>query len=387
MKCRLYGKTGCEVSILGFGVMRLPASGEADEKIDYDKSTAILRKALDLGVNFLDTHHMYHGGYSEVAVGKAVKGLPRSDYFVQTKNPTWKELEKRETHRKRLEIALDKMGIDYVDFYLMHSLSWDLFERTGKRFLREARKAQREGLVKHVGFSCHASYEDIVRLVDTGDFECMLVQYNLVDISNAAAIDYAFSRGLGVSIMGPVGGGRLVSPVEAAQPIQKGKMSTPEAALRFVFSNPHVAVALSGMNTIKMVKENVATANSNTTLTPDQQQQILRLIEERKALADVYCSGCKYCMPCPQGVDIPSCFQFFIMAKVYGFLDHSKGAYERWVLPGGHGADKCIECGLCETKCPQKIAIVKQLKQAHRLLTGKTLRRRRAADKPDKTAK
>ena len=238
------------------------------------------------------------------------------------------------------------------------------------------RKAKEEGLIRHKCFSSHDKPENIKTLIDTGDFEGMLVQYNLLDRRNEEAIAYAAEKGLGVAIMGPVGGGRLVAPSEQIQKTV-GAKSTPEVALRFVLSNPNVTLTLSGMNSMAMVEENTATAGREEPLTAEEKQQVMGMLEETKQLSDLYCTGCGYCMSCPNDIDIPANFTAMNYYNVWGLAEHAKKEYnrlgEKKISDGSRveaWAEACIECGECEPKCPQDIPIREQLKETATALSS-----------------
>jgi uncharacterized protein len=245
--------------------------------------------------------------------------------------------------------------------------------------LDEARKAQAEGLVRHVGFSSHDTVDNIVKLIDTDEFAGMLVQYNFLDRHNEPAIARAAEKGMGVSIMGPIAGGRLAMP----QGIPVGgnnqrAVRIPELALRFVWSNPGVSVALSGMNELAQIDENVSAANQPMRMDSGETSDIRHLLEENQKLADLYCTGCAYCMPCPNEINIPENFRYMNWHRVWGLTDEAKKAYAKLSVEGtwtpwagkisGRKAEECIQCGDCEPKCPQNIAIVKQLEQVAQAL-------------------
>jgi len=369
MQYRIYGKTKARVSLLGFGAMRLPMDNA--KKVDFDKSTEMMRFAYERGLNIFDSSPGYCNKQSETAIGIAMEGNPRATYFIQTKNVTWKPLRGRESYRSRLERSLKALKTDYIDFYLTHSLSWDVFRKKGKRFFREMNRARDEGLIRHIGMSTHDKEENVIRLLDTGLFECMLCQYNLLDLSNLRVINYAHTRGVGVSIMGPVGGGRLAFPTELAAAVPGRNQDEVTAALRFVFSNRNISTAFSGMSELKQVEENTRIASKARPLSARELRRIKKLSHKKKALAELYCTGCGYCMPCPSGVNIPAAFQYMNWKRVYGLTQSARKAY-RWLVKTGGGADKCVECGRCEKLCPQNISIIKQLKE-----TGKALYRKR----------
>ena len=373
MQYRKFGNTGIEISALGFGGMRLPTKTvDGSDVYDYDESIKIIRRALDLGVNYVDTAPYYCNKESEIIIGKALKGR-RDKVYLSTKNPI--ENDSGEDYRKRLETSLQKLDTDYIDFYHFWGISWEKYTEkidVPNGPLSSAYKAKEEGLIKHISFSFHDKAENMIKLIDTGHFETVLCQYNLLDRANEDAIAYAKEKGLGVVIMGPVGGGRLGAPSDVIAQLMEGKSSsTAETAIRFVLSNQNVTCALSGMGSMAMVEENVATASNDSQLSPQEVAVINASMEENKKLADLYCTGCNYCMPCPSGVNIPLNFRLMNYHKVYNLTDYAKEQYKQigkveWMK--GKGADACIECGKCEKKCPQHIPIIKQLKETQKAL-------------------
>ncbi len=380
MQYRPYGNTGINVSALGFGAMRLPA-GE-DKKVDLEKSVPILRRAIDLGVTYFDSAYGYINGTSEIGVGQAIKPYDRSKLYVATKIPfDGPDDAQPGVWRRKLETLLKRLDSPYIDFIQFHGLSWTVFDTyIGKPggALAEARQAQSEGLVHHVCFSSHDNFENITRLIDTGEFAGMLVQYNYLDRHNEPVIAHAAQKGMGVIIMGPVAGGRLATPnglvVDSEGMLE---MKTPELALRFVWNNPNVTVALSGMNTIPMVEENAASAARLEQMNEKENAAVQNLLEHNQKLADLYCTGCAYCMPCPNDVNIAENFRYMNWYKVWGLEKEAKNAYARlskegsWMPYGkvsGLNADACQECGECEAKCPQNIHIMDQLKEVAQTL-------------------
>jgi len=374
MQYRPYGKhTDIKLSALGFGAMRLPK--------DDDYAVECMVRAIDLGVNFLDTAYGYTAGpegvrgHSEVLVGRAMKCRPREELYLSTKNPLWGEGAEAAAWRERLETSLQRLDTDYIDFYqVIHSLSWESyttqFQPEGFG-LEAAIKAREEGLFRHFSFSSHDTPENIIRLIDEGIFDSMLVQYNLLDRKNEPAIQHAAEQGMGVFIMGPVGGGRLGMSSEKINELVPDAKSTPELALRFVLSNPHVTSALSGMNTIEMVEENCATAARPEPLSDDERAAIETTLDDNARLAELYCTGCNYCMPCPQNVGIPQAFAAMNMHRVWGLTEAARHRYARLGPESREGllqADACTECGQCEEKCPQNIPIIEQLKETHEAL-------------------
>jgi uncharacterized protein len=372
MQYRKFGKTGVTTSALGFGAMRLPMRDE--HTVDRDRAIPIMLSAYEQGINYFDTGKWYCGGDSERALGEALKCMDRGRIYVSTKyamsRPAAADL------REKVETSLRELGVEYVDFYHLWGISWKSFEtelsvRGGP--LEEFVKLKDEGLVRHLSFSLHAPPGDIPKLVDTGIFETMLCQYNLLDRSNEAGIAYAAAKGLGVAIMGPVGGGRLGSPSEVVSRLLPGqqRVSSPELALRFVLTNANVSTALSGMSSLQQLRENVETANRGEALSDEELEQIALSARENQRMMDLYCTGCKYCEPCPEGVNISEVFRCMNYYQVWDLKDFAKHQYAeigRNIWLKGNRADACTECGACEDQCPQLISIVEQLKECRRVL-------------------
>lgn len=381
MRYKPFGKTGISLSALGFGAMRLPMTEVNGKKlVDYDKAVPAIRRAFELGVNYIDTAPYYCESDSEVAVGKALKGW-RDKVYLSTKNPI--EDADGGHWRERLEKSLRKLDVDYIDFYHMWEMGLDKFRtkvdvKGGP--IDAARKALDEGIIKHLSFSYHDKPENMFPIIDSGYFSSVLCQYNMLDRSNEDAIVHARAKGLGVVAMGPVGGGSLGAPSEVIRGmIQREVHSTAELALRFVFANQNIDIALSGMQNIAMVEENVKVASIEGILTADEISGVKAMVDENKKLAELYCTGCNYCMPCPQGINIPHVFKLMNYHKVYSLTDYSRKEYNDLFIPPesrspswkkslGRDASACVECGECESKCPQHLKIIEQLKETHSAL-------------------
>ena len=373
MQYRPFGKTGKKTSILGFGGMRLPMTPDG-EHVDEEKAIPVIQRAYDLGVNYFDTAPSYCKSESEIALGKAIKPW-REEILLSTKCPI--EDADGARYRENLETSLRKLDVEHIDFYHMWGINWKSYEENiiapgGP--LDEARKAKEEGLIRHISFSFHDTPEALIKLVDSGHFESMTVQYNLLDRANEQGIHHAREKGLGVVIMGPIGGGRLAgfSP-EIAAMVPGGVKSNPELALRFVFSHPGVSCAISGMGDVEMVEENCATASREEPVSDEERAQMVAALDESKRLADLYCTACEYCMPCPNDVNIPKNFEYMNYHRVYGLTEYARQAYAdlgvkdtEWLK--GLKAEFCIQCGECEPKCPQNIPIIEQLEEVARVL-------------------
>ncbi len=375
MQYRTFGKTGLQVSALGFGAMRLPA-GE-DKKVDLEQAVPMLQRGIDLGINYIDSAYVYINGTSEVAVGQAIKPYDRSKLYLATKIPVHSpEDGSGAVWREKLETSLKRFDTPYIDFILFHGLRWAEFEQVISKpgaALEEARKAQSEGLVRHIAFSSHDEVPGILKLIDTGEFAAMLVQYNYLDRHNEPAIAHAAEQGMGVVIMGPVAGGRLATP-QGVIVDNEGmlEIKTPEMALRYVWNNPNVSVALSGMNAMAQIEENCASASRLDSMDESERTAVQQLFETNEKLADLYCTGCAYCLPCPNNINIPENFRFMNWHKVWGLEEQAREFYGKmstegfwapWGKVEGLKASECLQCGECEAKCPQNIHIMDQLEE------------------------
>ncbi len=371
MQYRPFGKTGDSISALGFGCMRLPEIQQGDSwMIDEEKAIPMLQEAVRLGVNYFDTGLHYCHGNSEYIVGKALHAV-RRDVLFSTKIPMG-HVKETADYRRQLERSLKAMDTDYIDYYHFWGMGKDSYDEKIAKFdlMKEAQKAKDEGLIRHISFSFHDDADAIKYIIDRGEiFESMLVQYNLLDRSNEEMIAYAASKGLGVVSMGPVAGGRLAAPTELYQKLtNKAPMATYELALRFVLGNPNMSCALSGMQTMEMLQQNVAIANDETPLSTGEWEQIGGALEELKKFSDLYCTGCAYCQPCPMEIDIPAIFNFYTYHNVYGLSALAKQKYAEYGMKGGKTAADCSTCGLCEEKCPQKLRVREELVRVGNLL-------------------
>ena len=361
--------------------MRLPMTQQDGKNlVNYELATPLMQRAFELGVNYVDTAPYYCDSDSEVAVGKALKGW-RDKVYLSTKNPI--ENASGADWRKRLEASLKKLDTDYIDFYHLWGISLNAYRdnidvKDGP--LEAARKAKEEGLIKYLSFSFHDAAENMPALIDTGVFSSVLLQYNLLDRSNEANIDYAVEKGLGVVVMGPVGGGRLGAPSKVIKSlINREVKSSAEMAMRFVIANKNVHVALSGMQNLQMLEENVKIASIEGALSEAEIEQVNAIMLENKKLSDLYCTNCRYCLPCPVKINIPHIFALMNYHRIYELTEYSRGEYTnlykpmeerkaQWEIDWGVDASNCVECGQCEGKCPQKLEIIRQLKETHEVL-------------------
>ena len=374
---RELGRTGLKVSQLGFGAMRFPMKGEGDEQIvDRELAIPMIHRAFEAGVNYIDSAVGYCYKDSQRVVGEALKskspGGPawRDRIVVSTKNPYYGEDQK--DWWQNLEDSLERLQVDCIDIYNHHGMNWKQYtEAVEPRVSKWMCKARDQGLIKHICTSFHDDNEALAKIVDTGYVESITLQYNILDRSLREGIAHAHEKGLGVVVMGPVAGGRLGAQGEPIKAMVPGIERLPDLALRFVLSNPNVSIALSGMSTMQQVEENVETAAGQAALSPEDLKAIDRQLARLQKMADLYCTGCDYCIPCPNEVNIPRIFGIYNQARVYGLWDHAKRRYGnlRETAPkNGMAADACTDCAECEEKCPQNIPIREQLKEAHHAL-------------------
>lgn len=377
MLYRKFPRCPHDLSILGFGCMRLPpAEGEqAGGKINEPEAIRMIRTAIDAGVNYIDTAYPYHNGESEVVVGKALEDGYRGKVFLATKLPSWL-VTSREDMDRFLDEQLKKLGTDHIDFYLLHGLgaeTWENLSRLGVlEFLDSARS---DGRIRYPGFSFHDQVSVFKNIVDSYDWTFAQIQYNYMDEQNQAGTEglkYAAEKGLGIVVMEPLRGGLLSGDVPA---IHRHLLDAPvrrtpsEWGLRWVWNHPEVTVVLSGMNAMEQVRENLACAEQGVanSLSPGELAVIENMRDTFASRVKIPCTGCRYCMPCEHGVDIPSCFMYYNQAYTYEAKEKAAGVY-LWALNGSFTggvpgfASCCAECGECEEKCPQHLPIREYLR-------------------------
>ncbi len=362
---RKLGETGIEVSRLGFGAMRPPML--EGKEWDSDLFIRCMHRAFDLGVTYVDTAYVYGGGKSEEHVGRAVKGR-RDDITISTKIPVgWgKEFVTPEEWRGKLDESLARLGT-HIDICFLHDMRPDRFD--GPHFdgiVERMKEAVEKGDVRFPAVSGHAPVKDMKRYIDTGVFKVILLQYNMLNLDYGECLAYAKEKGLGTVIMGPVSGGLLAEPSEILKDMSPVPVeSTAELALRFALSNPDVDSALSGMNSIDMVEENCLVATREETLSAAERATLIERIKERVDLDQKVCTQCGYCMPCEHGLDIQAIFGAFTRSKVWGMTARAERQYNGLVKKEKtKRASECTDCGECEEKCPQKIPIREQMKEA-----------------------
>ncbi|MBC7218185.1 MAG: aldo/keto reductase [Candidatus Caldatribacterium sp.] len=365
MRYRKFGPLDFEVSVLGFGAMRLPLRNPADESaVDVERAIAMIRYAIDQGVNYIDTAYPYHRGVSEVVVGLALQDGYRERVKVATKLPIWLITDAKDPE-KYLREQLSRLKTDHIDFYLLHALDRNRWETVLKfRVLEWAEKAREKGDIGYLGFSFHDDLPTFQRIVDAYPWTLCQIQYNYLDVDFQAGregLRYAAAKGLAVVIMEPLKGGQLARLPEKARMLlaSLNPERTPAAwAFLWLWNQKEVTTVLSGMSTMEELEENLRTAS----LAHEGclREEELRALEEVRALlkgtAPIPCTTCHYCLPCPQGVAIPTLFGLY--NQVFQFGDH-EGAKRTYFgfLKESERPGNCTECGLCEERCPQHIPI------------------------------
>lgn len=365
LKTREFKKLGVETKLLGFGCMRFPT---IDGEIDETQAEEMLDTAYKAGVNYFDTAYVYHGGKSESFVGKVLAKYPRDTYYIATKLPVW-NLETKEDVKRVIDEQFARLDKEVIDFYLLHSMqkkAWDkAVEFEALKVIEEYRKA---GKIKYVGFSFHDSYEVFEEIINAYDWDFCQIQFNYVDTEIQAGTkgyELCKSKGIPMVIMEPIKGGSLATlPKEVSEPFRKLHPDWSDAswALRFVASHENVKVILSGMSTLDQVKENLKTFENLEDLTTEELETIKGVADTIKARTKNGCTGCRYCMPCPAGVDIPGNFSAWNLYYKYE-SERAAGWAIRQVKAAEGFASKCVKCGACEAVCPQHLSIREDLEK------------------------
>jgi len=388
MLYRKMPKNGDELSILGFGCMRLPT--KEDGNIDEERATKQVRYAIDHGVNYVDTAWPYHMGESEPFLGRVLADGYREKVKLATKLPCWM-VKRREDMDKILSAQLEKLKTDHIDYYLLHNLTgetWEKIEALGVIDFIE--KAKSDGRIVNAGFSFHGLGNDFKRIVDAYPWTFCQIQYNFMDEKHQAGTEglkYAASKGLGVIIMEPLRGGNLAKTVPPAIETIWGEATvkrTPvEWALRWVWNHPEVTVVLSGMNEEAHIDENLKIANEAcpNSLTETELQLVSKVEQKYRQIMKVGCTGCQYCMPCPSGVNIPECFSIYNHLSTFGNADDANFMYVGLLsgaISGGKPelASQCVQCGQCLEKCPQHLDIPTILESVAEELEGPDLEKK-----------
>lgn len=370
---RMIPQFGCEISRLGYGGMRFPKNGD---EVDVEEAVKLLRKAYDMGVNYFDTAVVYHKGESEKIFGKAFEIYDRSSYYLADKMSIW-VCEDEQEMKDLFERQLKTLKTDYIDFYLVHSLNRNHYQKVKEfhcvEFLQEMK---RQGKIKHLGFSFHDTYPVFTQILNDYDWDFVQIQLNYLDWQNQGAEQLyreLEKRNLPCMVMEPVRGGYLATLDEQrAKPFLElePNRSIASWAIRWVESLPQVTVVLSGMSDMAQLEDNVAMMTNFEPMNEKELEAVAKVVEEIRKVNDIPCTGCRYCMDCPMGVDIPEIFAIYSRLKIFG-KDKSFVEDYKEVMENGNGAEHCVGCQQCMNHCPQSIEIPDKLAMIHRLYLDK----------------
>jgi predicted aldo/keto reductase-like oxidoreductase len=378
MKFRRFGRQGWKVSALGFGCMRLPTFDGVpqSEKVDRETAVRLIRRAVDGGVNYIDTAYPYHSGVSEAVVGEALKDGYRAQVRLVTKSPVWL-IRRAEDFDAYLDEQMKRLGAGRLDFYLLHALNqerWRSVRELG--VLARAEAAITDGRIGGLGFSFHDKPEVFKTIVDGYDAWALAqIQYNYMDTENQAGTEglrYAAAKGLPVVVMEPLLGGRLARPPRAVRNLFDGfepKRSPADWALQWVWDQPEVAVVLSGMGTMNELEENLLSAARSAvhSMGAPELAVIDRARQTYRETSPIPCTKCGYCLPCPNGVNIPRNIELYNDGFIHDDPGTSRMLYSRF-LAEGERASACVQCGACEELCPQEIPVGEWMPKVHSVL-------------------
>ena len=370
---RMIPALGKEISRLGYGGMRFPKNGD---EVDVDAAVQLLRKAYEMGINYFDTAMVYHKGESEKIFGKAFEPYPRDSYLIADKMSIWL-CSDEEDMKARFYNQLKTLKTDYIDFYLVHSLNRNHYKKVKDLHCVEfLQQMKQEGKIKHLGFSFHDTYQVFTQILNDYTWDFVQIQLNYLDWHNQGAEQLYRElerRNLPVMVMEPVRGGYLATiDSERAKPFLElePQRSIASWAIRWVESLPQVAVVLSGMSDLQQLEDNVATMTHFEPMNEQELAAIDRVVEEIRKVNEIPCTGCRYCMDCPMGVHIPEIFSIYSQYKIFGKEKAFVQDYEE-VVEHGNGAEHCVRCMACTTKCPQMIAIPDKLEMIAELYAQK----------------
>jgi predicted aldo/keto reductase-like oxidoreductase len=374
MTKRKLGSIAGEVSLLGYGLMRLPLKDRKNQsEIDKEKAQELIDRAMAGGVNYYDTAWVYHQGMSERFAGEALKKYPRESYYLADKMPVW-EVKSLDDAKRIFQEQLDRCQAEYFDFYLMHSLNggaWPNVRDNGA--LEYARQMKKEGKVKNLGFSFHGDNKDLAVIADFGGWDFAQIQLNYFDWDDYSREQYEIltSHGIPVVVMEPLKGGELANlQPKTLEMLTNARPNTTAAqwAFEFIASLPNVLTILSGMTYMEHVEENLKTFSPIEPLSDEGKELLVKVKEFMKEEGKIPCTTCRYCTPCPVGVAIPDIFKMYNNYR--SSLVKWMSQREYFQLEKGSRADACVECGACLKKCPQKINIPEELKRVHKEFTS-----------------
>lgn len=366
MEKRKLEKLGIETSLLGFGCMRFPVTAEG--KIDEPEAEKMMDKAIAAGVNYIDTAYPYHGGESEPFVGRVLKKYDRSSLYLATKLPCWK-VNALEDVESIFQEQLDRLQTDYIDFYLLHALDKGRFRKMVEiGCIEKLEQLKAEGKIRYLGFSFHDDYETFEKILCHRDWDFCQIQLNYMDADQQAGLKgYKLTeeKNVPMVVMEPIKGGSLAAFAEDITGMFRGldaEASVASFALRWVGSLPNVKVILSGMSAMDQVEDNLKTFENFKPLSEKESETIDEIVKLINSRVQNGCTACRYCMPCPAGVDIPGNFRVWNTYHMYQNYDMVKRSWENG-LGEEKQAKNCVKCGKCEQACPQKLHIREDLEK------------------------
>lgn len=352
---------GFKASLLGMGCMRLPLDEKGE--VDVEKSIATIRKGIDEGITYVDTAYVYHDGFSERVLGMALKDGYREKVLIADKMPLW-VAESKEHMDRIFQKQLDRLGVDCIDIYLIHNVNseeYSLIEEYDVINWMKQKKA--EGKIKYLGFSFHDDLALFEKTLDLCDWDMCQIQYNYIDENYQAGIKgltIAGERGIPVVIMEPLKGGRLAGKmppqIEPMWNNMSEERSIVDWAFRWVADHPQVMTILSGMSSMDQMIDNIKIFNDiePCTLKKSDRENLKQIADKFNSLFEYGCTACRYCMPCPQNIDIPATIGLYNHLSVYDNADTIFVEYS-WMAPDT--AEKCVTCRKCESHCPQSLPI------------------------------
>lgn len=372
MNYRTFQKADKKISLLGFGTMRLPVINGKSDQIHEQEAIQMIRTAIDRGVNYIDTAYMYHNGNSEIIVGKALQDGYRSKVFLADKMPVWMT-KSEEDVEKIFEDQFKRLQTDCIDMYLVHNITGAIWNRAKKFHTMEyLDKKKAEGKIKYIGFSFHDELKLFQEVIDEYPWDFCQIQLNYMDADFQAGVKglkYASSKNIPVIIMEPLKGGKLTdilpTSIRNFWDTTEIKRTPAEWALRWVADFPEVLTILSGMNSMEQVEENIrilgeATPNS---LTEKEHEIIRKVANEYNKLIQYSCTSCRYCMPCPSKIEIPSIISIYNDWFLYEGNKKVKDAFDMWIAPARRPS-VCTACKACEEHCPQHLPISEIMSKA-----------------------
>ncbi|MDO4870292.1 MAG: aldo/keto reductase [Bacillota bacterium] len=367
-----------ETTLLGMGIMRLPS--DDDLQVDEQQGIDLIRYAIDKGINYIDTAYTYHDGMSETIVGKALKDGYRQKVILADKMPIWMA-KTEEDLEKLFQTQLERLDLEdgCIDMYLIHNIipyNWKKTKKLNMIDFLERKKA--EGSIKHVGFSFHGSLELFKEVIDAYEWDFCQIQLNYLDKDEQAGLEgleYARQKGVDVIIMEPLKGGRITYKIPPkvqaiwdqakASGVMEETRTPAKTAFKWVAAQPGVSLILSGMGSKEQIDENIAIFSDPqlTALSAEEQSAIDAAASEYNQLIRFQCTGCGYCKPCEQRIDIPDIIDYVNNWHAFDKNPGTRMEYLTWI-DEGHHASQCIQCGKCEEKCPQGLPIMDIMKNA-----------------------